>query len=159
MKEDHDEDTKGSEANVIGDPLSNNDSASAQPYIYEETPTPLPETGNGYPSENYVPSENGFTREALDTGYMLAEAIHDVAEEELSAGWGWFEDSNTEKLSVTTTDSTLTPSTSKPERRRREKRKRKKRGKKKKKVVKTSPGVGGHVECTHVGVKLNAPPL
>lgn len=157
MNEDHDEDPQGTEPSAIQDSLSDHDQGTAQPYSYGETPAYLAETEN--PLDTEAPSEDGFTREALDAGYMLVETIHDVAEEELSAGWGWLgASSNTEEFGAATTASTLTPTTSKPEKRRRKKQ-RKRRGKKKKRVFKTSPGVGGHVECTHVGVRLNSAPL
>lgn len=158
MKENPNEELQGTEATASHEPLSTDGQVTAQPDSYGETTTTLPETSDGNPSETEAPLEDGFTREALDAGYMFVEAIHDAAEEELSTGWDWFGTSNTEELGAATTDSTLTPTTSKPEKRRRKKQ-RKRRGKKKKRVWKPSPGVGGHVECTNVGVKLNnAPP-
>lgn len=158
MEEDQVEDPKGTETTVRYEHVVNeNDPGTAQQDSYVEVPITLSETNYESPSENEAPQEDGFTREALDAGYMLVETIHDVAEEELSAGWGWFGASNTEELAAGTNASTLTPATSKPEKRRRKKQ-RKRRGKKKKRVWKTSPGVGGHVECTLVGVKLNSPP-
>lgn len=157
MKEDSDADLQGTEPSTLQDSLSDDDPGTAQPHSYREVPASLSETGN--PLDIEAPSDDGFTREALDAGYMLVETIHDVAEEELSAGWGWLgSSSNTEEFGATTTASTLTPTTSKPEKRRRKKQ-RKRRGKKKKRVFKSSPGVGGHVECTQVGVRLNNAPL
>ncbi|XP_050723851.1 protein ERGIC-53-like isoform X2 [Eriocheir sinensis] len=147
MKEEHDEDPQGTEPSAIHDSLSDHDPGTAQPYSYGETPASLAETGN--PLDIEAPSDDGFTREALDTGYMLVETIHDVAEEELSAGWGWLgASSNTEEFGAATTASTLTHTTSKPEKRRRKKQ-RKRRGKKKKRVFKTSPGLMIHSGMTN----------
>lgn len=147
MKEDDEEVTQGTESPATHEPSSTYDPGNAQPESYGAASATLSEASNGSPSETETPYADGFTREAIDTGYMLAEAIHDAAEEELSAGWGWLGASDREELATATTASTLTPATSKPAKRRR-KKERKRRGKKKKRVWKPSPGVGGHVECT-----------
>ena len=150
MEEDLDEEPQGTEATTSHESQSDHEEATAQPPAIQEAPTAvLSDHHDERPLQNEISNEDGFTREAIDAGYMFVEAIHDVAEEELSAGWGWFGASNSEDPVAATT-------TKLEKRRRKKQRKRRSKKGKKKRVRKTSPGVGGHVEWTHIFVKLNS---
>lgn len=140
------------------DSPSNQDDVTVQPAVQEEPAAVVSDHLEGQdPLESDASSGNSFTTEAMDAGYTIVEAMHDIAEEELSEGWGWFGAGTSDEPIVTTSAPPTSNSntTTKVEKRRR-KRQRKRRGKKKK-VRKTSPVVGGHVEWTHLVVRLNRP--
>ncbi|XP_063870734.1 protein ERGIC-53-like isoform X1 [Scylla paramamosain] len=125
---------------------------TAQPAIQEE-PTAVVSSHHdeGHDLlESDAPSEKSFTTEAIDAGYTLVEAIHDIAEEELSEGWGWFGAGSSDEPIVTTSAPPISylNTTTKVEKRRR-KRQRKRGGKKKKNVRKTSPGLMIHSGMTN----------
>lgn len=159
QEEDLDEEPQGTEVTTSHEPPSDYEVGTARPTQEAQTAV-LSDLHNEGPLETEISSENSFTREAMDAGYMLVEAIHDVAEEELSAGWGWFGTGSPEEpTAATSTITTTTPATATKPVKRRRKKQRKRRGKKKKKSVwKPSPGVGGHVEWTHFVAKLNSAP-
>ncbi|XP_071551294.1 protein ERGIC-53-like isoform X2 [Panulirus ornatus] len=95
-------------------------SESTLPSTYSDSELTAPTTVS-----TAVAPDDEYTKEVLDASHLLIEAVHDVAEEELSTGWGWFGS----EPSVSTT-------TPKPQKkRRRRKKQRKTRGKKKRKRV------------------------
>ncbi|XP_042224956.1 protein ERGIC-53-like isoform X2 [Homarus americanus] len=75
-----------------------------------------------------VLGDDDFTRDVLDAGHLFVETVHNAAEDELSAGWGWL---GSDEPTVTTTP--------KPEKKRRRKKQRKRRGRSRKKVQSNIP--------------------
>ncbi|XP_069942817.1 protein ERGIC-53 isoform X1 [Cherax quadricarinatus] len=80
-----------------------------------ETTTP-PSESETATTVSTVLSDEDFTRDTADSSPLFVETVHKAAEEELSAGWGWY--GSSEPL-------TTTP---KPEKKRRSKKQRKRRG-------------------------------
>ncbi|MPC25683.1 Protein ERGIC-53 [Portunus trituberculatus] len=144
MEEEFEEGPQGTKA------PSDDGEVTAQPATQEEH-TAVPDHHEGQDLlESDAPNENIFASEAIDAGYTLVEAINDIAEEELSEGWGWFgAASSDEPIVTTTTPPTSHSNTTTKAQKRRRKRERKRRGKKKKKVRKTSPVLMIHSGMTN----------
>ncbi|KAK3881132.1 hypothetical protein Pcinc_014421 [Petrolisthes cinctipes] len=93
-------------------------------------------------------TEEGYTRESPQMGHLIQEDTHDVAEEELSGGWGWFSaDLSHPPDTLSPTQETPAPTQAKKRRRSKKQRKDRRRGggkpkkSKKKRVIVTPVGI------------------
>lgn len=92
--------------------------------------------------ESEIIAETEYTQDAPESSHTFEEPVHENAEGEMEAGWGWFgtsEATPTEEPSVTST-----PKPNKKTRRRRRKKTRRNRTKKSKKRLGSMSPVGRH---------------